>query len=153
MEPVGDPVLTAWAADCAAHALAQFPDFADDAANRAISAARRWADGDGDALESCRDAAFEAHLSARALTESGYHALATCVRAASNAAASADDPALAEAAADYAVEALSANSAPCELQFNTEAERRWQWEHLPEPQRGRLFDVEPPEPGPAACAI
>lgn len=157
MDRSGDPVLTLWAAEAAAHALAQFPDFADDAANQAVSAAKQWAaaqgNGDAEALEACRDAAFEAHLSARSLTEAGYQALATCVRAASNAAASADDPALAEAAADYALEALTMNSAPCEQQYNAEAERRWQWEQLPEPHRSQLFDTEPPEPGPAACAI
>ncbi|MCE1175241.1 MAG: hypothetical protein LWW77_11640 [Propionibacteriales bacterium] len=153
MDRSGDPVLTAWAAEVAAHALAQFPDFADEAANQAVAAAKQWAGGDADALEACRDAAYEAHLSARSLTEAGYHALATCVRAASNAAASADDPALAEAAADYALEALTMNSAPCEQQYNAEAERRWQWEQLPEPHRAQLFETEPPEPGPAACAI
>jgi len=149
----GDPILTAWAAECVAHALAQFPDFADEAAEQAVSAAKRWAGGDAAALDACRDAAFEAHLSARALTEAGYQALATCVRAASNAAASADETDLAEVAADYCLEALTLNSAPCEQQFTGEAERRWQWEQLPEPYRAQLFDAEPPQPGPAACAI
>jgi hypothetical protein len=153
MDSTGDPVLTAWAAEVVAHALAQFPDFADEAAEQALTAARRWAGGDADALDACRDAAYDAHLSARTLTESGYHAAAACVRAASNAAASADEAALAEVAADYCLEALTLNSAPCEQQFTAEAERRWQWEQLAEPQRAQLFDVEPPEPGPAACAI
>jgi hypothetical protein len=152
MEPTADPVLTAWAADCAEHALAQFPDFADTAAQEAIGAARAWA-RDGVGVDACRDAAFAAHLSARELAEAGYHAVATVVRAASNAAASADDAALAEASADYAVEAVSANSAPCEHQHNLEAERRWQWERLAPAQRPRVFDTEPPQPGPAACAI
>jgi hypothetical protein len=152
VEPTGDRTLTAWAADCAEHALAGFEDFADATAEAAIAAARAWAAGGTD-LDACRDAAFEAHLSARELTETGYQAVATCVRAASNAAASADDSTLAEVSADYAVEALTLNSAPCEQQFNAEAERRWQWEQLAEPVRSTVFEAEPPEPGPAACAI
>lgn len=152
MESTGDPVLTRWAAAAAEHALVQFPDFADAAASSAIAAARAWADGGG-TLDDCRDAAFEAHLSARELSESGYQAVANCVRAASNAAASADDPALAETAADYALEAVTMNSAPCEQLFNAGSERRWQWAQLAEPQRGQLFDTEPPEPDPASCAI
>lgn len=152
MEPTPDRVLTAWAADCAEHVLAQFPDFADDAAQTAIAAAKAWAVG-GEDLDACRDAAYDAHLSARELAEAGYHAVANAVRAASNAAASADDSALAEAGADYALEAISGNSAPCEFQHNLEAERRWQWEQLPAPIRARVFEAEPPEPGAAACAI
>lgn len=152
MEPVGDPVLTRWAADCAEHALLQFVDFADHPAQAAIAAARDWASGTG-TLDACRDAAFDAHLSARDLAEAGYHAAATCVRAASNAAASADETALADVAASYAVEAISGNSAPCEFASATAAERRWQWEALPEPQRATVFDAEPPEPPLASCAI
>lgn len=152
MESTGDPVLTRWAAAAVEHALAQFPDFADAAASNAIAAARAWADGVGP-LDACRDAAFEAHLSARELSESGYQAVANCVRAASNAAASADDAALAETAADYALEAVSLNSAPCEQLFNAGSERRWQWAQLAEPHRSELFDTEPPEPDPASCAI
>lgn len=152
MEPIGDPVLTRWAAATAEHALAQFVDFADAAATQAIEAARNWSGGEA-SLDDCRDAAFAAHLSARELSEAGYQAVATCVRAASNAAASADDPALAETAADYALEAITLNSAPCEQLFNAGTERRWQWSQLAEPQRSELFAEEPPEPTAASCAI
>lgn len=152
MESTGDPVLTRWAADAVEHALAQFPDFADAAASSAIAAARAWANDDG-TLDACRDAAFEAHLSARELSESGYQAVANCVRAASNAAASADDPALAETAVDYALEAVTLNSAPCEQLFNAGSERRWQWAQLAEPQRSEIFTEEPPEPADASCAL
>lgn len=152
MEPIGDPVLTQWAAAAAEHALAQFADFADATATQAISAARGWANGEA-SLDDCRDAAFAAHLCARELSEAGYQAVATCVRAASNAAASADDPALAETAADYALEAVMLNSAPCEQQFNADTERRWQWSQLTEPHRSEVFTQEPPEPAAASCAI
>lgn len=152
MEPTGDPVLTAWAADCAEHVLGQFPDFADAAAGAAITAARGWAAGTA-TLDECRDAALAAHRSARELADSGYRAQADGVRAAGNAAASVDDPTLAETAADYAIDALGLNSAGCERPTNLAAERRWQWLRLDEPQRGRLFPEEPPEPGPASCAI
>lgn len=152
MEPVGDPILTKWAAQCAAHALAGFPDFADQRAAAAISAAQGWAAGTG-SLDACRDAAFDAHLAARDLSENGYQAVAACVRAASNAAASADDSTLAETCADYVIEALMLNSAPCEQQFNADTERRWQWQQLPEPQRSAVFDTEPGEPDSASCAI
>lgn len=152
MESTGDPILTMWAAAVAEHALAQFPDFADSAASGAIACARAWAQGTG-TLDACRDAAFDAHLSARELTESGYQAVANCVRAASNAAASADDPALAGTAADYALEAVALNSAPCEQRFQADTERRWQWSQLTDPQRSQLFDSEPPEPDPASCTL
>lgn len=152
MEPTVDRALTAWAADCADHALSQFVDFADVRAEAAIAAARAWAAGSG-SVDACRDTAFDAHLSARELSEAGYNAVATCVRAASNAAASADDATLAETCADYAIEALQLNSAPCEQQFNVDAERRWQWEQLPLAIRSNIFDQEPPEPTGAACAI
>ena len=168
--------LTAWAADCADHALARFPDFADAAANAAISAARAWAasasaessesppvaggrGSDGmaarheQAVDLCREAAVAAHLSARDLAEAGYHAVAAGVRAAGNAAASADDPELALVAADYAMEALAGNSAACELPSQTAAERRWQWSRLPKRLRGAVFDAEPPEPPEPACTL
>jgi len=152
MEATGDHVLTAWAADCAEHALAQFPDFADPYALAAIATARSWASGSAD-LDACREAALDAHVSARHLAESGYQAYADAVRSAGNAAASADDAGLAEVSADYALDALGRNSAPCELSTTVAAERRWQWARLPEPLRGELFSQEPPEPGPAACAL
>lgn len=152
MEPNGDPALTRWAADCAEHALAQFVDFADQPAQAAIAAARAWAESHG-TIDHCRDAAFAAQESARDLAEIGYQALASCVRAACNAAASADDPALAETAADYAYEALLLNSAPCEQTASGMSERRWQWMQLPETLRCRIFDSEPPEPGPTSCTI
>lgn len=150
MEPVGEPVLTAWAADCAEHLLTQFPDFADAAAVTAIAAARGWVAGTR-TLDDCREAALSAHRSARELAEAGYRAQADGVRAAGNAAASADDPMLAETAADYAIDALSWNSAGCERPANLAGERRWQWQRLAEPHRSRLFPEEPPEPGPVAC--
>ncbi|MFZ0530437.1 MAG: putative immunity protein, partial [Propionicimonas sp.] len=87
------------------------------------------------------------------LHDAGYRAAAAVVRAAGNAAASVDDPQLARTAADYAIEALALNSAPCELQFNAAAERRWQWTALPTDRRAEVFEVEPPKPEPAACAI
>lgn len=152
MNPSGDPVLTRWAADCAEHLLAQFPDFADHSAEAAIASARAWADGTASA-DDCREAAFTAHMSARELSEAGYRAAASCVRTAANAAASCDDPTLAETAADYAIEAMSLNSAPCELSSAVQAERRWQWARLPDPQRSALFDAEPPEPSAPSCAI
>lgn len=159
----GDPdharrELAAWAADCAEHALAQFPDFADAAANAAITATRAWAielvsSPDDTRLEACRDAALAAQLSARELDEAGYHAVAAGVRAASNAAASVDDPELVIVAADYAIEALAGNSAACELVTLTASERRWQWVRLPERHRAAVFDSEPPDPGPPTCAL
>lgn len=152
MEATGDRVLTAWAADCAEHALAQFPDFADRRALAAIAAARSWASG-SDTLDACREAAVHAQFSARELTESGYQAQADVVRSAGNAAASADDASLAEVAADYALDALGRNSAPCELTTHVAAERHWQWTHLPQTHQGALFVEEPPEPGPAGCAV
>jgi hypothetical protein len=152
MNPSADPVLTRWAADCAEHLLAQFPDFADRSASAAIAAARAWANGTG-SVDDCREAAFAAHMSARELSEAGYRAAATCVRTAANAAASCDDATLAETAADYAIEALGLNSAPCELTSSVQAERRWQWTQLPEPQRSTLFADEPPEPSAPSCAI
>jgi hypothetical protein len=152
METTGDRVLTAWAAGCAAHALARFPDVADPHALSAIAAARAWASGDG-TLDACRDAAVEAQFAARELAESGYHAHADAVRSAGNAAASADDAGLAEVSADYAVEALARNSAACELPANVGSERHWPWTQLPESHRAALFGEEPAEPGPSACAL
>lgn len=152
MEGAPDPVLTAWAADCAEHALAQFPDFTDLQALAAIAAARSWASGSG-TLDACRDAAMAAHFAARELAESGYQAQADVVRSASNAAASADDPSLAQVAADYAVDALAGNSAVCELPTNVGSERHWQWTRLPDARREGVLGQEPPEPGPASCAL
>lgn len=152
MEATGDPVLTAWAADCAEHALGQFPDFADPQALAAVAAARAWASGSG-TLDACREAAMEAHFAARELAEAGYQAQADVVRSASNAAASADDAGLAEVAADYALDALAGNSAVCELPTNVGSERHWQWMRLPDARREVVFAQEPPEPGPAGCAL
>jgi len=141
----GDPILTAWAAACAEHALLQFSGLADTAAgaaSAAIAAARTWSDGTG-AADASRDAAYAAHLSARDLQDDGYHAAAICVRGAGNAAASVDDQNLAIKAADYAVEALTLNSAPCEERYNAGSERRWQWAQLPERHRRLVFATEP----------
>ena len=152
MEAPSDHVLTAWAADCAEHVLSQFPDFADPSALAAIAAARSWASGSG-SLDACREAAVSAQISARDLAYAGYSAFADAVRSAGNAAASAEDPTLAEVAADYALDALGRNSAPCELSAQVATERRWQWTRLPEPRRGLVFDQEPPPAGPAHCAL
>ena len=79
---------------------------------------------------------MNAQLSARDLAEAGYHAHADAVRSAGNAAASADDPSFAEVCADYALDALGGNRAPCELSAQVSTERRWQWAQLPAPQIG-----------------
>ena len=148
-----DRVLTGWAADSASRTLAGFGEAGDDQrVLAAIAAARAWADGAGD-LDACRDAAFDAQLAAREAQDDGYRALATAYRAAANAAASVDDHRLATDAAGLAIEAVAANSAPCEQDFAAGSERRRQWEALPEALRATVFDTEPPDPAPAACAI
>lgn len=151
--PAGDRALTAWAADSVSRALAGFGEDGEDArVLAAIAAARAWADGSGD-IDAGRDAAFEAQRAARDAHDDGYRALAIAYRAAANAAASVDDSRLATDAAGLAVEAFAANSAPCEQDFASGSERRVQWESLPEALRPSVFDAEPPDPDPAACAI
>lgn len=148
-----DRVLTAWAADAVTRALADFGEAGeDDRVLTAIAAARAWAGG-ADDVDACRDAAFEAQLAARDAHDDGYRALAIAYRAAANAAASVDDSRLATDAAGLAVEAIAANSAPCEQDFNAGSEQRRQWEALPEGLRPSVFTAEPPDPAPAACAI
>ena len=152
-EPVlGDPVLSAWAAACVDHALLQFGDLVPADATTALESVRAWTAGAGSA-EASRDAAFAAHLAARDLQDAGYQAAALAVRAASNAAASVDDPTLALQSAAQALEAFTLNSAPCEVQFNAESERRWQWTQLPLSHRARVFPTEPGEPAAASCAL
>jgi hypothetical protein len=149
----GDRTLTLWAAACAEHAVAGFDAWPeDDPARRAIATARAWADGTGTTQE-CRDAAFDAQRFARDAHDVGHRALATAIRAASTAAASVDDPQLALVAAGYAVEAVEANSAACELASRTGGERQWQWEQLPEDRRREGLGERPPTPPAAACAV
>ncbi len=149
----GDRVLTTWAADSVARALADFGEAGEDErAQAALAAARSWAHGEGD-VDACRDAAFEAQLAARDTHDDGYRALAIAFRAAASLAASVDDSRLATDAAGLAVEAIAANSAPCEQDFNTGSERRRQWQALPEALRPSVLGSEPPDPAPAACAI
>lgn len=151
--PAGDRILTGWAAASASRALAGFGGAGEEErVLTAIAAARAWADGGGD-VEACREAAFEAQLAARDAHDDGYRALASAFRSAASAAASVDDSRLATDAAELAVEAITANSAPCEQDFASGFERRNQWESLPEPLRAVVFGVEPPDPAPAACAI
>ena len=147
-----DPVLTTWAADCAEHGLSRFAEVVDPRATEALAAARAWAAGTG-TIEAADEAAWTALAAARDLDERGYRAAAVCVRAAAEAAASAGEPDLAEVAAGHVLEALRLNSAICEEQTNVDAERRWQYEQLPSPQRDQLFPTEPPLPGAASCAI
>ena len=149
---MGDAVLSAWAAACVEHALPQFGELIPADAASAIEAVRAWSEGIG-SVEASRDAAFAAHLAARDLLDAGYQAAALAVRAASNAAASLDDPALTKQAADQVLEALTLNSAPCEVQFNAEVERRWQWAQLPLSHRDQIFPAEPPEPAAASCVL
>ena len=60
----GDRHLTGWAAESAARALSGFGEQGADArVLAALTAARAWADGSGDA-DACREAAFEAQLAA-----------------------------------------------------------------------------------------
>ena len=149
----GDTALTAWAADCAERACAGVADLLpDDAPLAAIRAARVWATGEGSA-EAARDAGYRAQLAARAALDSGHLRVAAAIRAAVAAAASVDDPALARDAAARALEAVAAGSAACELEPNLGAERRWQWERLPEHRRAEVLGDEPPEPPSAACAL
>lgn len=150
-EPDLGPELTQWATAAASRALAPFADLAaDPRVKAALFAAQSWADGSGTAAQS-QDAAVEAQLAARDLNEQGYTARASAVQAAALAAASAGDPQLAQQAAATALEALALNSAPCELDHNTGAERRQQWETLPAPVQ--LVSPEPPTPAAAACAV
>jgi len=152
-EPAGDAALTVWAADCAERACAGVAELLpDDAALAAIEAARAWATGEG-SVEAARDAAYGALLAARAALDSGHLKVSAAIRAAVAAAASVDDPALAGDAAARALEALAAGSAACELEPNLGAERRWQWERLPEHRRAEVLGDEPPEPPSAACAL
>ncbi len=144
--------LTAFAADCADRAL-QFTTtmVIDDRATTAVRTARAWAAGTaGD--DDCVDAAIEAQRAAGDAADTGHRSLAAAIRAAVAAAASALDPDQVKVAAELAVEAVSGTSAGCERDANVAAERRTQWEELGE-LAPLLFDAEPPEPPPAACAI
>ncbi len=152
MSTTVDPELTRWAAECVEHALSYFTEGLDDTVQAAIDAARGWADGEVSA-EDTSDAAIEAFFSARELTTEGYHAHATITRAASHAAASAEDASFATLAAEQSVEAVALNSAPCEHQSNVETERYWQWQTIPESARDEMFPAPPPEPSVAYCAI
>jgi hypothetical protein len=144
--------MTSWAADCVEHALVYFTEGLDDTVQAAIDAARGWAKGEV-SDEQVSDAAMDAFMSAREHTTNGYQSLATITRAASHAAASAEDVSFAALAAEQSVEAVALNSAPCEHQSNVETERYWQWETIPSSHRDELFPVAPPEPTAASCAI
>lgn len=149
----GDPPLTLWAAACAEHALADFGATPPHpAARHALDAARAWGDGGGDP-DDCRASAFEAQHEAGEAHDAGYRALASAIRAASSAAASVDDEALALTAAGYAREAVELNSAGCERTARIGAELRWQWVQLASERREILLGDEPPEPPAAACAV
>lgn len=143
--------LTRWAAAAAERALAPFPElFGDHRISGAIQAAQAWSEGTGTAQTS-QDAAIEAQQVARELNETGHTARATAVQAAVLAAASLGDSRLAQQAAGTALDALALNSAPCELEHNTSAERFRQWETLPAPVQ--LLTPQPAPPAAAACAV
>jgi len=149
----GDRALTGWAAACADHALAGFArPIAEDPAGRAVAAARAWANGDG-AAEAARNAAFDAHRSARDVDDAGHRALATAIRASAAAAASVDDHRLAGDAAGLALEAVQLSSAACELSSRVGAERQWQWGQLDEGRRTEVLGEVPPAPPSASCAL
>lgn len=146
-----DRELAAWAADCAERALDRLG--AEDVRPRAaVAAVRAWVAGSGSA-DASLEAAFAAQSAGRDALDAGYEAVATGYRAAAHAAASVAEPELAADAARLAIEALTLNSAVCEATPNADAERRWQWQALPEHLRPLVFDTEPPEPGAAACAV
>lgn len=143
--------LAAWAADCAERVLDRLG--ADDQrARTALATVRAWVAGSG-SPDASLDAAFLAQSAARDALDAGYEAVAAAYRAVANAAASVGEPELAGDAARLAIEALTLNSAVCEAQPNADAERRRQWEALPQHLRPLVFDTEPPGPGPAACAV
>ena len=149
----GDKALTGWAASCAEHGLAGFAGLlVEDPAGRAVAAARAWAHGDGTA-EAARDAAFEAHRSARDVDDAGHRALATAIRASVTAAASVDDRRLASEAAGLALEAVQLSSAACELASRVGAERLWQWGELDEDRRSEVMGEMPPAPPSASCVL
>jgi len=120
-------ILAIWAADCAERALPCFEEKHpyDDRPERAIAAARAWADGKLKMI-GARKAAFAAHAAARNAEK--IPAARSAARSAGHAAATAHVAGHALYAAVYAATAVrdaasSANAA-------TALERDWQYKHL-----------------------
>ena len=120
-------VFALWAAECEERVLALFEaESPDDARPReAIEAARKWQRGELP-MTDARKLAFASHAAAR---ESSSLAAVAAARAAGHAAATAHVVTHAPHAARYAQKATEAAG------LDTEAERRWQIERLPEQLR------------------
>lgn len=119
--------LAIWAADCAERVLPSFEEKHpyDDRPQRAIDAARAWADGKIKMI-GARKAAFAAHAAARDVEQGAV--VRSAARSAGHAAATAHSAGHALYAAVYAATAVRdsakfANAA-------TAAERDWQYKHL-----------------------
>lgn len=119
--------LAFWAAECAERVLALFETESpnDLRPRQAIEAARQWQRGDLSITEA-RKLAFAAHAAARQAISQAAMAAA---RAAGHAAATAHVGTHAPHAANYACKAIEA------ARLDTDAERQWQSERLPEDLR------------------
>lgn len=113
-------LLTVWAAECAEHVLYLFEKnhHEDDRPRKAIEAARAWVRGELK-MSKARMFAFAAHTAA--LDANNPNAIAAA-RAAGHAAATTHVPGHAKHAASYALKAS----------MNTDTERAWQLQCLPE---------------------
>ncbi len=127
--PSRHKLLTAWAADCAAHVLPLFTAVRphDDRPRLAIEAARAWARGTGTAGASC-DAAIAAHAAARAAPPGPGREAA---RAAGHAAATAHAADHELGAAAYAIRAVRLATTPARAAAAGRRECRWQRQRIP----------------------
>jgi hypothetical protein len=110
-----------WACDCAEHVLPLFGEIIDDRLQNALTVAKEWKSGNasvGDAMK----ASAAAHAAAR---ESSDPAAVAVARSVGQAVATAHMADHALGAAWYALKAVN------HAGQSTDAERRWQDEHLP----------------------
>jgi hypothetical protein len=126
-------LLAIWAADCAEHVLPYFEEMhpEDKRPRQAIEAARAWVLSDLTMVDA-RKAAFASHAAARDAKNSAAQAAA---RAAGHAAATAHVADHARHAATYAAKAAAAQTTG----DVAAAERKWQYQRLPERLRSVVF--------------
>jgi len=113
--------LITWACNCAEHVLPLFGEIIDERLKNALLIAREWAQGNastGDAMK----ASLSAHAVAR---ESSNPTAIAVARSVGHAVATAHMADHALGAAWYALKAVN------HAGMSTDAERRWQDEHLP----------------------
>lgn len=140
-----------WILEVATRSWLRTPDgLRDERVERALTAAALTSPEEVEDLE---EDAWSAVMSAREYAGAGYHAMASAALAVAEACAPGSGLGQARRVSSLALDSLRLASAPCEAGHQLVAERRRQWQGLPEHLRRPVLGDEPGPVPTQACGL